>query len=922
MIHLMNVSLKIKCRNEKVVCWCRDKLYTYLRNMSKEIHLSDPSYIDHSGLIGNLVLPLDDIVKYVETQLPDITSKKELMEIITEYCSSMVTINLDYGKLSSRILHMFHHKETPSLFSDAVSLFRKNGLESNGTSKPIVSETFYDDVMCNRILLDDMIDHNRDYLIDYFGCKTLERAYLIKVNGKMVERIQHLWMRVAVGLHKRDIDKIRKTYNLLSLKYFIHATPTLFNIGTLNPQMSSCYLVSLEDDSINGIFNTLSECAAISKWAGGIGLHVHDLRGAGTQIRGTNGTSNGIVPMLRVFNATARYVDQGGGRRNGSIAIYMEPWHSDIYEWVDMKRNQGDDELRARDLFYALWIPDLFMERVDADEEWSLFSSDTAPGLSDVYGYKFKELYEIYETEGRAIKKVKARDLWLKILDSQMETGTPYILYKDAANVKSNQKNLGTIKSSNLCTEIMEYSSKDETAVCNLSSISLPNFVQYPSFINEPVVYTKKGCVWCDRLKILFKRRNISYHEIDVCDENIQLIKSKLDFNTFPCVYVNGDKIGGYSECESYLYPLFDYDKLSEVVEVIVCNLNQIIDDNLYPTIKSKRSNFSHRPIGIGIQGLADVFLMMDLAFDSDEANQLNVKIAATIYYSALNMSCKMAQQRGELIKLLMKTDTVKTLFNDPDNPISKSYRFDDDIQRSEMILKTSPTVAEFTAALQGNPPGAYATFGGSPTSNGMLQFDMWGVSPDERYDWDALKYRIKKYGIRNSLLVAPMPTASTSQILGNNECFEPFTTNIYTRRTLSGEYIIVNKHLVNEMTAYGLWGDEMKDSIIKHNGSIQHIHTIPKSVRDKYKTAWELSMKNIIFMSASRGPYICQSQSLNLWMESPTYRSLTSMHFYTWRCGLKTGMYYLRRKPRHQVQKFTIAPEPEKEEACEMCSA
>jgi ribonucleoside-diphosphate reductase subunit M1 len=915
MIHLMEDTLKIRSRDGKISYWSRDKLHDDLVKVCQAIECSDCN-IDES--FCELKLPIREIVEYTEKQLSSTTSIDELNMILTDYCSSMVTSDISYGFLSSRLIHIHHHLNTIPSFSQAMTILWKNG----GSVKPVIGESFFNDVMENAEFLDNVIDHARDNLIDYFGFKTLERAYLLKSNGKIIERVQHLWMRVAVGLHKKDKDAIVRTYDLLSLKYFVHATPTLFNIGTPNPQMSSCYLVALEDDSINGIFNTISECASISKWAGGIGLHIHNIRGAGAPINGTNGTSNGIVPMLRVFNATARYVDQGGGRRNGSIAIYMEPWHSDIYEWVDMKRNQGDDELRARDLFYALWVPDLFMSRVDADQEWSLFSSDSAPGLSDVYGYKFKELYEKYEEEGRAYKKVKARELWMKILDSQMETGTPYILYKDAANTKSNQKNLGVIKSSNLCTEIMEYSDKDETAVCNLASISLPNFVTYPKFTSEPTVYTKQGCVWCDRLKILFKRRKISYKEINVADKDIPFIKCKLGIKTFPRVYLSDVEIGGYTECETHIEPIFDFEKLESVVHVIVDNLNKIIDDNLYPTPKCKRSNFSHRPIGVGIQGLADVFLMMDMAFDSERANILNTKISATIYYAALEMSCKLSERRGRAMKTLMKTETIETLFVDPSDPVSKLYRIDDNDARTNLINVCCPTVAEYTAAMRGSPPGAYSTFDGSPISNGMLQFDMWGVSPDERYDWSSLKQRIKRYGIRNSLLVAPMPTASTSQILGNNECFEPFTSNIYTRRTLSGEYIMVNKHLVKELVAHGMWSDDIKDSIIKYNGSVQHIDTIPKAVRDKYKTAWELSMKTIIDMSASRGAYICQSQSLNVWMESPTYRTLTSMHFYSWRAGLKTGMYYLRRKPRHQVQQFTIVPESEKEESCEMCSA
>ena len=909
MIHLMEDTLKIRSRSGKLSDWSRDKLHDHLVKVSRPI---ETSHCNHDESFFELNLPIREIVEYTEKQLSTITSIDELNMILTDYCSSMVTSDIAYGFLSSRLIHIHHHNNTIPSFSQSMTILWTN----DKSLKPVVGESFYNDVMENYLFLDEIIDHTRDNLIDYFGFKTLERAYLLKSNGKIIERIQHLWMRVAVGLHKRDKEAIKQTYDLLSLKYFVHATPTLFNIGTPNPQMSSCYLVALEDDSINGIFNTISECASISKWAGGIGLHIHNIRGAGAPINGTNGTSNGIVPMLRVFNATARYVDQGGGRRNGSIAIYMEPWHSDIYEWVDMKRNQGDDELRARDLFYALWVPDLFMSRVEADQEWSLFSSDSAPGLSEVYGYKFKELYEKYEEEGRAYKKVKARELWMKILDSQMETGRPYILYKDAANTKSNQKNLGVIKSSNLCTEIMEYSDKDETAVCNLASISLPNFVTYPKFTSEPTVYTKQGCVWCDRLKILFKRRKISYKEIHVADKDIPFIKCKLGIKTFPRVYLDDVEIGGYTDCETYIEPIFDFEKLEGVVHVIVDNLNKIIDDNLYPTPKCKRSNFSHRPIGVGIQGLADVFLMMDMAFDSERANILNTKISATIYYAALEMSCKLSERRGRAMKTLMKTETIETLFIDQTDPVSKSYRLDDNDARTNLISECCPTVAEFSAAMSGSPPGAYSTFDGSPISNGMLQFDMWGVSPDERYDWTSLKNRIKRYGIRNSLLIAPMPTASTSQILGNNECFEPYTTNIYLRRTLAGEFVIVNKHLVNDLKKIGLWSKEMKDLMVKAGGSIQTIVDIPEDIKKLYRTVWEIKMKDVIDMAAARGRFIDQSQSMNLFMESPTMSKLSSMHMYAWKQGLKTGMYYLRPKAKARPIQFSLEPD------CVACSA
>jgi ribonucleoside-diphosphate reductase alpha chain len=672
----------------------------------------------------------------------------------------------------------------------------------NGQNKSLVSQKLWDFTDHYSEQLNEMIDHERDYLIDYFGFKTLERAYLFRVNNTIVERPQHMWMRVAVGIHgdlnnenqEETLRLVKETYDLMSQKFFTHATPTLFNAGTPRPQMSSCYLIAMEDDSIEGIFNTLKDCAHISKWAGGVGLHIHNIRAKGSHIQGTNGTSNGLVPMLRVFNNTARYVDQGGNKRNGSFAIYLEPWHADVEDFLELKKNHGDEELKARDLFYALWICDLFMERVKDNAKWSLLCPHECPGLSDVYGDKFKELYETYEAAGKVRKTVNARDLWFKILDSQMETGTPYILYKDAANSKSNQQNLGTIKSSNLCCEIIEYSDKNETAVCNLASIALP------SFVNET---TKE----------------------------------------------------------------FNYSKLHEVTKVITNNLNRVIDINFYPTEKTKNSNFKHRPIGIGVQGLADAFILMDIPFHSEAAKNVNKLIFETIYHGALEKS----------------------------NEIS-------------ILL------------------GGYSSFEGSPASKGILQFDMWSVTPSERYDWSSLKESIIKYGLRNSLLVAPMPTASTSQILGFNECFEPFTSNLYSRRTLAGEFVVVNKYLMKELIQLGQWNEQIKNNIIANKGSVQQLTVLSEHIRDKYKIVWEMPMKHLIDMAADRGAFICQSQSLNLWMEDPTYNSLTSMHFYSWKKGLKTGIYYLRRKAKHQAQQFTIEPDAkeseEKDEICEMCSA
>lgn len=762
------------------------------------------------GSEANLNLNYTQFVMRVIDQLHDKITTRQIDELAAEQCAGLVTTHPDYGVLASHIVVSNMHKESPSSFSDAIAIL-SSFVNNAGKETSLINQNISQFVEYNQDVLNVSVDKSRDYMLDYFGLKTLERSYLMSVNGKRIETPQYMFMRVACGIHvqsyqdfawtkQKDNDEIVaaviETYNLMSQKYFIHATPTLFNAATPRPQLSSCYLIAMEDDSIDGIFNTLKDCAAISKWAGGIGLHVHNIRSTGSHIRGTNGHSNGLVPMLRVFNSTARYVDQGGGKRNGSFAIYVEPWHGDIFDFLDLRKNHGDEELRARDLFYALWIPDLFMERVKANTDWSLFCPDECPGLSEAYGAKFAELYTDYEKQGRAIKTVKARDLFWAILDSQMETGTPYMLYKDAANLKSNQKNLGTIKSSNLCTEIIEYSSSEETAVCNLASIALPKFVKQ-------------------------------------------------------------DKT-------------FDYDKLVEVTRVVTRNLNKVIDINFYPTEKTRTSNLKHRPIGIGVQGLADVFALMDLPFHSDRARHINQDIFESIYYGAVTASVELAKK------------------NEP-----------------------------------------YSSFVGSPASEGKLQFDLWNVKPSPRYNWKQVKADVVKHGMRNSLLVAPMPTASTSQILGNNECFEPFTSNIYKRRTLAGEFLVVNKHLLRDLLELGLWTRELKDNIIANNGSIQHIEGIPDHLKQKYKIVWEIPMKHVIDMAADRAPFICQSQSMNLWVEDPKYNTLTSMHFYSWQKGLKTGLYYLRRKPKHQPQQFTIVPKSEQtgsseednEPECLMCS-
>ena len=815
-----STDMRVTKRNGVLEEIAFDKILTRIRKLGQEASI----HINYQQLV----------MKVIE-QLYDKISTTKIDELAAEQCAALSTLNPDYGILAGRIIVSNHQKNTSSKFSDVMeSLYMF--IDVHKKNYPLVSEQLWNFLKKYKTEIDDMIVHNRDYLIDYFGFKTLERAYLFKNGKTIIERPQHMWMRVSIGIHgdlnnPNALELVKETYNLMSQKLFTHATPTLFNAGTPRPQLSSCYLIAMEDDSIEGIFNTLKDCASISKWAGGIGLHVHNVRAKGSHIQGTNGTSNGLVPMLRVFNNTARYVDQGGGKRSGSFAIYLEPWHADIFDFLELKKNHGDEELKARDLFYALWVSDLFMERVKKKNgKWSLFCPHECPGLSDVYGEEFKTLYEKYESEDKAIKTINARDLWFAILDSQMETGTPYLLYKDASNMKSNQKNIGTIKSSNLCTEIIQYSDDKETAVCNLASIALP------AFVNET---TKQ----------------------------------------------------------------FDYNKLHEVTKVVTNNLKRVIDINFYPTEKTKRSNFRHRPIGIGVQGLADTFILMDIPFYSEEARIINKNIFETIYHASLEKSNQISMERTIQIKSLLDNQRYELL--------SIIYEYEYPVlNRSNKDLL-----------------GAYSSFEGSPVSQGILQFDMWSVTPSDRYDWATLKESIKTHGLRNSLLVAPMPTASTSQILGYNECFEPFTSNIYSRRTLAGEFVVVNKYLMRELIQLGHWNEQTKNNIIANKGSIQQLTVLPEHIRNKYKIVWEIPMKHIIDMAADRGPFICQSQSLNLWMEDPVYNKLTSMHFYAWEKGLKTGIYYLRRKAKHQAQQFTIEPDAkekdeDKDEICEMCSA
>ena len=849
----MNTEDQVTKRDGKTENISFDKILKRLKALGK-----NELNVNYTSLVQKVI---DRLYNKISTSLID--------ELTAQQCASLATTHPDYGILASRILISNHHKNTnEDIYAVATQLYEFKDV--HGVHHPIISEDQFKVILDHYQEIQSMIDYDRDYYIDYFGFKTLERAYLLRINKVIVERPQQMWMRVAIGIHKDNMEKVKETYDYMSQKYFTHATPTLFNAGTPRPQLSSCYLIAMESDSIKGIYNTLSDCAAISKWAGGIGLHVHNIRAAGSHIRGTNGTSNGLVPMLRVFNNTARYVDQGGGKRHGSFAIYLEPWHGDIFEFLEMKKNHGDEEMRARDLFYALWIPDLFMKRVEDGGDWTLMCPDVCPGLSDCYGEKFEELYTKYENEGRGIKTVKAREVFYKILDSQMETGTPYMLYKDACNSKSNQKNLGTIKSSNLCTEIIEYSNDEETAVCNLASIALSKFIKKTNspFTKSVTVYTKDNCKWCDLLKYLLNRKNIEYNQVIVDPSMFEDYKKEFNVETLPLLLHGEEKVGGCDDALNLLRDSFDYELLHKVTKVVTRNLNNVIDINFYPTDKTKNSNMKHRPIGIGVQGLADAFALMDVPFHSNLAKQINRNIFETMYHAALEASMEAAKEEGP-----------------------------------------------------------YSSFKGSPASEGILQFDMWNVTPSNRYDWDSLKLNIAEHGLRNSLLLAPMPTASTSQILGNNECFEPFTSNIYVRRTIAGEFVCINKFLLKELIDLGLWTDEIKNSIIRQNGSVQNVKGIPKGLQEKYKIVWEIPMKHILEMAADRGAFICQSQSTNLWMKEPSYKKLYAMHRFAWKKGLKTGIYYLRTKAKAAPQQFTIEPDKkqsnvEEDEDCLMCGS
>ena len=850
-----DLDMHVIKRNGKKEVISFDKILKRIKSLGKEFNLQNIIY-------AQLAIKVID-------QLYDNIQTTKIDELTAEQCAAMSSIHPDYTKLASAIVVSNLHKNTSECYYYTTKKLY-DYIDCNNNSFRLIHDNIMKIIEENKDTINAMIDYKRDYYFDFFGFKTLERAYLMRCNKTIVERPQHMFMRVSITIHGSNMEKVKETYDYMSQKYFIHATPTLFNAGTSRPQLSSCYLIAMEDDSIEGIFNTLKECAQISKWSGGIGLHVHNIRSNGSHIKGTNGTSNGIIPMLGVFNKTAKYVDQGG-KRNGSFAIYIEPHHPDIEDFLDLKKNQGQEESKCRDLFYALWISDLFMERVMGNKTWSLFCPDKCEGLSDCYGDEYTELYLKYENEGKFNKQINARDLWIKILDSQMETGTPYILYKDAINKKSNQKNIGVIKSSNLCAEICEYSDSKETAVCNLASLGLTMFV-------------------------------------------------------------NEDKT-------------FNYEKLYEVTQVVVNNLNNVIDINYYPTLKTLRSNFKHRPIGIGVQGLADVFFKMDLPFTSEQAKEVNIKIFETMYYAALEKSMLISLERYEKMRFLREQYVFNNwsfisqedecreyhIYNVSD---ASSYNIENN---DKLIREALEIIKPIKAEIEnlGNDCdkfiGAYSSFKGSPTSKGILQFDLWNVKPNDlRYDWSKLKQNIIHYGIRNSLLCASMPTASTSQILGNNECFEPITSNIYSRKTLAGDFVLVNKYLVEDLLKLGLWNEELKNSIIANKGSISHIQNLSNHLKDKYKIVWEMSMKEIINMSRDRGAFICQSQSLNLWIEDPDPKILTNMHFYSWKAGLKTGIYYLRRKAKHQAQQFTIEPEKKKrdskeefkkEEGCLMCS-
>lgn len=861
--------------NNNIIMSNSNNMYIIKRDGLKQKVSFDKILYRLQNLSDKLDVNIVSIAQKVIAQIYDNIKTTELDELSAQICISLLSENLDYGKLASRIIISNNHKNTSPSFSESMTILYNN--YDNDIHKPLISEKVYNIIVKNKNKLNSIIKYERDFDFNYFAFKTLERAYLLRKKNKIIERIQHLFMRVSIGIHFDDIKSVIISYNYMSQKYFIHATPTLYNSGTKHNQLASCFLMGTED-SVGGIYKTITDCAHISKVAGGIGIHISNIRGKGSYISGTNGYSSGIIPMAKVYNETARYINQSG-RRPGSFALYLEPHHTDILDFLELKKNHGNENERARDLFLALWISDLFMERVKTGGQWSLFNEHDCPGLTDAYGDEYKKLYEKYESEGKYVKQIPVRKIWESILNSQMETGTPYMLFKDNINRKSNQKNVGTIKSSNLCAEIVEYSDDKEYAVCTLASIGLSRYVDDYDYnkISNITIYTKQDCKYCKYTKEYFNKLDIKYIELDIEEgENRDKLVEKIgkDFKTVPQIFVTTidkeDHIGGYTELVGYFKPSFNFEKLKEVMNIVVRNLNKIIDINYYPVKETKVSNKRHRPMGVGVQGLADVFAKMRIPFDSVEGKKLNRNIFETMYYGAMVCSHKLAQEEGE-----------------------------------------------------------YSTFKGSPLSYGKFQFDLWDVKPEMGYDWNKLRNDIMKDGVRNSLCLALMPTASTSQILGNNECFEPFTSNIYVRRTIAGDFMVINKYLIRDLMDLKLWNKDMKDKLIYYNGSVQEIKEIPDKFKMLYKTAWEMKQKSLIDLSIERGPYICQTQSMNLFFEEPTHKILTGAFFYGWSKGLKTGSYYIRSRPKVQAQQFTLDVNKIKElqkqetkyDVCESCS-
>ena len=869
-----------------------------------------------------------EIAQKVCSRIYDGVTTIELDELAAEQCTQKSVQHLEYSFLASRIIISNNQKTTSPSFSETTYILYHNK-DVHGNNYPLISETVYKFVMENKNKINDYIDYSRDFNFDYFGYKTLEKAYLMKTNGKIVERIQHLIMRVAIGIHTDNIKNALETYDMISLKHFTHATPTLFHSGTPRPQLLSCFLLGVED-SVHGMYKAISDCAQISKWAGGIGLHIHDIRGNNAKIRSTNGKSNGIIPMLKVYNEVARHINQSG-KRNGSFAIYLEPQHPDIMAFLEAKKNHGDENARARDLFYAVWLSDLFMKRVKENKDWSLMCPDKCKGLSDLYGDEFEKKYTEYEQNPENIvETIPAIKIWKEILTSQMETGTPYICYKDASNKKSNQKNIGTIKSSNLCTEIIEYSDHKEYACCTLASIALGSFVKSfdKSDVKNIKIYSKSECTFCTYSKKYIKSLDIDYEEINLdnktkreaffarlnadCDDDDEFI------STVPQIFINDKHIGGFNELYNYFKPTFDFKKLHAVTKVVTNNLNKVIDINFYPVKETFISNSKHRPLGIGVQGLADVFAMFKYSFDSKEASDLNKQIFATIYHAACEKSMEISKEREPGLQDLKMR--IKDLSIIPDY-YDKTYRLNN-LKANDLYHKLKPLREEL---LRDSNIGSYSTFKNSPISKGLFQFDLWNTNPVKKVnnfdlDWNKLRDNIINNGMRNSLLLAPMPTASTSQILGFNECIEPFTSNIYSRGTLAGQFIVINKYLQKDLISIGLWNDKLKDKIILNNGSIKNLNEIPIIIRNTYKISWDLSMKSLIDQAADRGAYVCQSQSLNLWLQNPDFSKVSSMHMYSWSKGLKTGIYYLRRRATTKAQTFSI--EVEQDPECLMCSS